>query len=63
MEHEHPTLRARTQVRRPSTRWICRQIRLLAGLDPDAPVTRRPVDHAAIDRALERVERRDRASG
>ena len=50
MEHEHPTRRTRAQqVRRWSTRWIGRQIRLLAEFDPDARVTRRPVDPAVID--------------
>ncbi len=64
LKHDHHTPRPRAAaVRRRSMRWFCRQLKLLARLDPNEPVTRRTVDHNAIDRALERVERRERGAG
>lgn len=61
MEHEPLTRSTRTKQVRPSTtRWICRQIRLLAGLDLNKSVTRLG---RRCDRALERVARHERARG
>jgi hypothetical protein len=50
----------RRQVRRLSAGLLCRRLREIADMDPDERGARRPLEPGALDRAIARLEARER---